>query len=97
MLAVLLIVGLVIGAGAGYFLAPRNESDYSSSSYTTGYDDGWEVGFADGKASVASEDTPDIEEEVAGLITLVYGAIGASLIAALAAIVTLMQVSRRIA
>ncbi|GAH44983.1 unnamed protein product, partial [marine sediment metagenome] len=32
-----------------------------------------------------------------GLTGLVYGAIGASLIAALAAIVSLMQISRRIA
>jgi hypothetical protein len=32
-----------------------------------------------------------------GLTTLVYGAIGASLVAALAAIVSLMQISRRIA
>ena len=32
-----------------------------------------------------------------GLTTLVYGAIGASLIAALAAIVSLMQISKRIA
>jgi len=34
---------------------------------------------------------------VSGLSTLVYGAIAASLIAALAAIVSLMQISRRIA
>lgn len=36
-----------------------------------------------------------IHEEVEGLTTLVYGAMGSSLIAAFAAIVSLMQVSRR--
>ena len=37
------------------------------------------------------------QQQTSGLTTLVYGAIGASLIAALAAIVSLMQISRRIA
>lgn len=35
-----------------------------------------------------------LREEMSGVITLLYGAIGASLIAALAAIVSLMQISR---
>jgi methyl-accepting chemotaxis protein len=39
----------------------------------------------------------DASQSASGLTTLVYGAIGASLIAALAAIVSLMQISRRIA
>ena len=39
----------------------------------------------------------EAQQSASGLTTLVYGAIGASLIAALAAIVSLMQISRRIA
>jgi len=39
----------------------------------------------------------ETDTKVGGLSTLVYGAIGASLVAALAAIVSLMQISRRIA
>jgi hypothetical protein len=49
-------------------------------------------------AADAAKDSADRAGEAAsGLTTLVYGAIGASLIAALAAIVSLMQISRRIA
>jgi hypothetical protein len=49
-------------------------------------------------AADAAKDSADAAGEAAsGLTTLVYGAIGASLIAALAAIVSLMQISRRIA
>ena len=48
---------------------------------------------ADNAASAAE----DASSAASGLTTLVYGAIGASLIAALAAIVSLMQISRRIA
>jgi methyl-accepting chemotaxis protein len=39
----------------------------------------------------------EAQQSASGLTTLVYGAIGASLIAALAAIVSLMQISKRIA
>ncbi len=95
MMAVL-VVGLVIGAGAGYMLAPTEGPDYARPpSYTTGYDDGWRNGFADGKASVDPIGSSDIEEKVDSLTTLVYGAIGASLISALAAIVSLKQISTR--
>ena len=96
-MAVLLVVGLVIGAGVGYMLAPKGgEGDYPRPpSYTTGYDDGWRNGFADGKASADLIVSSDIEEKVDGLTTLVYGAIGASLISALAAIVSLKQISTR--
>jgi hypothetical protein len=45
-------------------------------------------------AATAAENA---QEAASGLTTLVYGAIGASLVAALAAIVSLMQISRRIA
>ena len=95
-MAVLLVVGLVIGAGAGYMLAPKGGPDYPRPpSYTTGYDDGWRNGFADGKASADLIVSSDIEEKVDSLTTLVYGAIGASLISALAAIVSLKQISTR--
>jgi uncharacterized protein YoxC len=48
-------------------------------------------------ADAAKESADQAGEAASGLTTLVYGAIGASLIAALAAIVSLMQISRRIA
>jgi methyl-accepting chemotaxis protein len=52
-------------------------------------------------ASQAAENAADAanaaKDAASGLTTLVYGAIGASLVAALAAIVSLMQISRRIA
>jgi len=48
-------------------------------------------------ASDAATAAGEASDAASGLTTLVYGAIGASLIAALAAIVSLMQISRRIA
>jgi hypothetical protein len=48
-------------------------------------------------ADAAKASADDAKTAASGLTTLVYGAIGASLIAALAAIVSLMQISRRIA
>ncbi len=48
-------------------------------------------------ATDAKTATEGAKTAATGLTTLVYGAIGASLIAALAAIVSLMQISRRIA
>jgi len=48
-------------------------------------------------ASDAASAAEDASSAASGLTTLVYGAIGASLIAALAAIVSLMQISKRIA
>lgn len=48
-------------------------------------------------ANEAVQAANDAQDKTSGLTTLVYGAIGASLIAALAAIVSLMQISRRIA
>jgi len=54
-----------------------------------------------GEAAQAAQDAADAasdaKDAASGLTTLVYGAIGASLVAALAAIVSLMQISRRIA
>jgi hypothetical protein len=53
------------------------------------------------EAAEAAQNAADAAESAqnaaSGLTTLVYGAIGASLVAALAAIVSLMQISRRIA
>ena len=48
-------------------------------------------------ATDAKDAAETTQQQTSGLTTLVYGAIGASLIAALAAIVSLMQISRRIA
>jgi len=48
-------------------------------------------------ADAAKTSADDAKTAASGLTTLVYGAIGASLVAALAAIVSLMQISRRIA
>jgi hypothetical protein len=48
-------------------------------------------------AENAAQAAEDAKAASSGLTTLVYGAIGASLVAALAAIVSLMQISRRIA
>jgi archaellum component FlaC len=48
-------------------------------------------------ADAAKASADEAKTAASGLTTLVYGAIGASLIAALAAIVSLMQISRRIA
>jgi hypothetical protein len=47
--------------------------------------------------TAAREAAEDAQTSAQGLTTLVYGAIGASLIAALAAIVSLMQISKKIA
>jgi len=48
-------------------------------------------------ATAAAEAANAAKDAASGLTTLVYGAIGAALVAALAAIVSLMQISRRIA
>jgi hypothetical protein len=48
-------------------------------------------------ADAAKSAADEAKTAASGLTTLVYGAIGASLVAALAAIVSLMQISRRIA
>jgi hypothetical protein len=48
-------------------------------------------------ADAAKTSADEARTAATGLTTLVYGAIGASLVAALAAIVSLMQISRRIA
>jgi outer membrane murein-binding lipoprotein Lpp len=48
-------------------------------------------------ATAAQTAAENAGQQTSGLTTLVYGAIGAALVAALAAIVSLMQISRRIA
>jgi hypothetical protein len=55
------------------------------------------AGDAASAAQDAAAAAEDAKNAASGLTTLVYGAIGASLVAALAAIVSLMQISRRIA
>jgi len=55
------------------------------------------AGDAATAAQNAADAATDAKNAASGLTTLVYGAIGASLVAALAAIVSLMQISRRIA
>ncbi|MBU0846438.1 hypothetical protein KKH23_04560 [Patescibacteria group bacterium] len=55
------------------------------------------AGDAAEAADRAAEAAGKAQEAATGLTTLVYGAIGASLVAALAAIVSLMQISKRIA
>jgi hypothetical protein len=99
MMAVLLVVGLVIGGGVGYFAAPKEITTAGTGdTYQRGYDKGYDEGFQAGKMEKTyTRSDSELMEAVTGLTTLVYGAIGASLIAALAAIVALMQVSRRIA
>jgi hypothetical protein len=55
------------------------------------------AGEATTAAEAAKTAAEDAKQAAGGLTTLVYGAIAASLVAALAAIVSLMQISRRIA
>jgi len=55
------------------------------------------AGDAAKAADKAAEAALKAQESASGLTILVYGAIGASLVAALAAIVSLMQISKRIA
>ncbi len=79
------VTALIVGASVGYFMAPREVIRIENPiEYTP---------------ELASEDVilEEIRYEVTGLATLIYGAIGASLIAALAAIVSLMQISKQIA
>lgn len=92
-MAVILIVGLVVGIGFGYFIAPT--VDQGSSAYRLGYDEGFEDGYTEGQKSTGTAGSQEVLDSLTGLVTLVYGAIGASLIAALAAIVTLMEISKR--
>jgi len=55
------------------------------------------AGDAASAAEAAAEAATAAQEAAGGLTSLVYGAIAASLVAALAAVVSLMQISRRIA
>ena len=80
------IVALIIGSVIGYFCYPAPKKD-----------------VAPGPSPYNQPTQPTqpaqnyaTKEQVDGVITLVYGAIGASLVAALASIVCLMQVSKTI-
>lgn len=92
-----IIIALIIGAAVGYFVYPtmNPNPDQGSSAFKLGYDEGFEDGFTEGQKTTGGDQ--EVLDSLAGLATLIYGVIGASLIAALAAIVTLMSVSRKIA
>jgi hypothetical protein len=94
-----------VGDTANDALDAANDAKTSADAAKTAADSGL-AAANDAKATAqaaadAATDAKDAAEgaqtAASGLTTLVYGAIGASLIAALAAIVSLMQISRRIA
>jgi hypothetical protein len=94
-----------VGDTANDALDAANDAKSSADAAKTAADSGL-AAANDAKATAqsaadAANDARDAAEgaqtAASGLTTLVYGAIGASLIAALAAIVSLMQISRRIA
>ena len=93
-MAVLLVVGLTLGAGVGYFMTPK-EIDTNVSDYQSAYDEGYADGLK-AKPTSGSSSSYDITEKLDEIINLLYGAIGASLVAALAAIVSLAQISKRL-
>lgn len=82
-LIICLLIGIIVGAGAMYMCIPTNQKTVVETVevFVTEPGDPVTVG--------------ELQEQTLGLTTLIYGAIGASLIAALAAIVTLMQISQR--
>jgi len=73
------IMGLIVGIVGAYMILPSQQTVV-------------EVIVSDPGDPVTVE---KLQEEISGLTTLVYGAIGASLISALAAIVSLKQISTR--
>ena len=73
------IMGLIVGILGAYMILPSQQTVV-------------EVIVSDPGDPVTVE---KLQEEMSGLTTLVYGAIGASLISALAAIVSLKQISTR--
>ncbi len=73
------IMGLIVGIMVVYMILPSQQTVV-------------EVIVSDPGDPVTVE---KLQEEMSGLTTLVYGAIGASLISALAAIVSLKQISTR--
>jgi len=82
-LLIVLLIGLIAGGVVTYMAFPPQRTVVERV----------EVPVTDPGDPVTVE---KLQEEMLGLTTLVYGAIGASLIAALAAIVSLMQMSKRL-
>jgi len=83
-LSIVFLLGLVIGGAVAYMAFPPQRTVVEKV----------EVPVSDPGDPVTVE---KLQEEMSGLSTLIYGAIGASLISALAAIVSLMQISKSIA
>ena len=86
--------GLIWGGGVR---AAEDLSDTVSGIADTASDAKDAADNAKSAADAAKTSADEAKTVTSGLTTLVYGAIGASLVAALAAIVSLMQISRRIA
>ncbi len=84
LVAAVLVVGLLVGAGTGYYMAPSEPKTQTPPTYNQPQVQPEAKNYA-------------TKADLLELTMLVYGAIGASLIAALAAIVSLMQISRRVA
>lgn len=80
-LTIVFLIGLIVGGGVAYMAFPPQRTVVETV----------EVPVTNPGDAVTVE---KLEEEMSRLITLTYGAIGASLIAALAAIVSLMQISK---
>lgn len=89
----LLVMGLIMGGGIGYFMAPTGGDQYSQYELQRAYDEGYATAKSSSSSSSSYQNT-EIADRLSGIETLVYGAIGASLVAALAAIVSLMQIAR---
>lgn len=83
-LIIVFLIGLILGGGVAYMAFPPQRTVIEKV----------EVPVSDPGDPVTVE---KLREELSGLTTLIYGAIGASLLSALAAIVSLMQISRSIA
>lgn len=89
LVAAILVVGLLVGSGVGYYMSePVETTSQPQTQIPPTYNP---------QPVQPSGQTYATKEDVVGLYTLVYGAIGASLVAALASIVSLMQISRRLA
>lgn len=80
-LTIVFLIGLILGGGVAYMAFPPQRTVIKKV----------EVLISEPGDPVTVE---KLQEELLGLTTLIYGAIGASLISALAAIISLMQISR---
>jgi hypothetical protein len=85
---VLLVVGLVVGAGAGFFLTPSESSNTAPQSQPS------QIQPIQPQPTQPTQQGA-VEEKLNSIETLILAGIGAALVSALASIVTLMQISRR--